>query len=119
MTPACSPSPASSQDPVDGSGTRRGAPAWSHDRCIVIDPPDDALCRKATDISVMGANLSKALRQALPLPNGRVVDMLRRTAKGGYCTQLPINLDRNLLKKAWALTSLTIAGVCWSCSPIR
>ena len=89
MTGPCPCAQSPLRDPVPQSELPRGASAWFQDRCIVLDPPNDAHRRRATDIPVMGARLSAALRQALPLPDGRVVDMLRRTAKGGYCAQLP------------------------------
>ena len=112
------PSP-SSATPQGRSLAARTAPAWAPARCIVLDPPDDALRRRPTDISGMGSVLSAALRRVLRPPSDSIVEMLRRTAKGGYCAQLPATCPPSLLQSARALTGIDVAGVHWSCSPLR
>ena len=107
------------QRPLDRSSPARGAPAWSQDRCIVLDPPDDAARRCATAIAAMGAHLSTALRHALPRAPERPVEMLRRTAKGGYCAQLHSTPDSDFVNQARELTFLPIAGKQWTVSPLR
>ena len=113
------PVPPPSRCPLDKSSAPHANPAWSQGRCIVLDPPDDAARRRTTDISVMGAALSTALRTAFPSVPERSVEMLRRTAKGGYCAQLSTTLPPPLLQQARALTSLSIAGMRWTVSPLR
>ena len=120
--PMGTPSPPMSTSLASTQGrslAARTAPAWAPDRCIVLDPPDDALRRRATDISGMGSVLSAALRRVLRPPGDSIVEMLRRTAKGGYCAQLPATCPPSLLQSARALTGIDVAGVRWSCSPLR
>ena len=63
--------------------------------------------------------MSTALRSLFPSAPARPVEMLRRTAKGGYCAQLSPTLHPDLLTRARGLTSLTIAGAQWSVSPLH
>ena len=96
----------------------RAAPlaAWDDGQCIVVDPPDDRLRRAATDIEGMGAALTAALRPILNAPQGRIIDQLRRTAKGGYCAQICAPHS----DQARTLKALTIGDQgTWSSSPLR
>ena len=63
--------------------------------------------------------LSAALRRVLRPPGDSIVEMLRRTAKGGYCAQLPATCPPSLLQSARALTGIDVTGIHWSCSPLR
>ena len=113
---APNPLPAPERPPPDRSSRTAALAAWDDRRCIVVDPPDDKLRRAATDIAGMGAALTDSLRSLLNAPQGRVVDQLRRTAKGGYCAQICAPLS----DQARALTALKIGDQgTWSSTPLR
>ena len=64
----------------------------------------------------MGTSLTAALRTKLNAPQGRLVEQLRRTAKGGYCAQIPAPFSA----PARTLTTLQIADQgTWSCTPLH
>ena len=113
---APNPLPAPERPPPDRSSRTAALAAWDDRRCIVVDPPDDKQRRAATDIAGMGAALTDSLRSLLNAPQGRVVDQLRRTAKGGYCAQICAPLS----DQARALTALKIGDQgTWSSTPLR
>ena len=113
---APAPPPAPERPPPDEPSRNAALAAWDDRRCIVVDPPDDKMRRAATDIAGMGAALTDSLRPLLKAPHGRVVDQLRRTAKGGYCAQLCAPFS----DQARALTALKIGDQgTWSSTPLR
>ena len=113
---ASDPPSAPQRPPPDQPSRAAPLAAWDDRRCIVVDPPDDRLRRAATDIEGMGAALTAALRPVLNAPQGRVVDQLRRTAKGGYCAQICAPHS----DQARALKALKIGDQgTWSSSPLR
>ena len=115
-TEAPTPPPAPDRPPPDESSRTAALAAWDDRRCIVVDPPDDKMRRAATDIAGMGAALTDSLRPLLKAPHGRVVDQLRRTAKGGYCAQICAPFS----DQARALTALKIGDQgTWSSTPLR
>ena len=88
------------------------------DRCLVLDPPDDRLRRLPSDFSRMGPAFTQALSTALSLTSSStpIVEMLRRTSKGGYCVQLFPSFS----VQARALSTLTLPdGTIWRCTPLR
>ena len=112
---ALAPNGPSSIRPNPPSLPSHSAKAWIHERCIVLDPPDDRQRRLASDFPRMGRAVDQALRTALAIPSGPLVDMLRRTRRGGYCAQLfPTHSSQ-----ARRLSSLKLQdGSIWQCSPL-
>lgn len=110
-----------SSHPPSGSSSRqhhrRPTRAMVADRCLVLDPPNDQLRRLPSDFSRMGRAIDQALTNQLSLTSAStpIVEMLRRTSKGGYCVQLfPSCSDQ-----ARALSSLTLPdGTIWRCTPL-
>ena len=108
--------PEPTQPPAAQKPNARTLTAWDAKRCIVIDPPDDKKRRAPTDISAMGTSLTAALRTRLDAPRGRLVEQLRRTAKGGYCAQISAPFST----QARTLTTLEITDQgTWSCTPLH
>ena len=91
------------------------AQAWIPDRCIVLDPPEDRLRRLPSDFSRMGKTIETALQTTFSLNSSSLVQMLRRTIKGGYCAQLHPSCS----PQARSLHSLTFSdGTVWQCTPL-
>ena len=66
----------------------------------------------------MGTAFTQALSTALSLTSSStpIVEMLRRTSKGGYCVQLFPSFS----VQARALSTLTLPdGTIWRCTPLR
>ena len=98
------------------SPTRRPNRAWVHARCVVLDPPEDRFRRLPTDFTKMGATIEQALRSTLSLTSSPLVELLRRTSKGGYCVQFSPSCST----QAQALSSLTLDdGTIWRCTPLQ
>ena len=115
-SPDISAGPDAQSPPAARSVAVKAAAAWEPSRCIVLEPPDDRHRRQPTDLHRMGRLVEAAVRSSLKLGSEPALEMLRRTARGGYTAQFFASVS----PRVRALSALDLgAPGRWQCAPLR
>ena len=112
-------SPASRPDGRPPQGRRpppQSATAWAPARCVTLHPPADSMRTLPTDIPGFARRAEEALAKALPHHHHVTLELVRRTAKGGYTIQVRPALASPVRQ----LSHLQMAnGEDWKCHPLQ
>ena len=115
-SPDISAGPDAQSPPAARSVAVKTAAAWESSRCIVLEPPDDRHRRQPTDLHRVGRLVEAAVRSSLKLGSAPVLEMLRRTARGGYTAQFFASVSQRV--RALSALDLGAPGR-WKCAPLR